>query len=102
MGNNSYHCDMRLSIILCISMYIGHLSVLHAQPKNEADQILGIWLTGSKKAKVNIVKCQNQYCGVIVWLRDPYYEDGTVKLDKKNEEQGLQKREILGINIFLD
>jgi len=49
---------------------------------------------------VKIYKCQDLYCGKIVWLRDPYYEDGTVKIDKKNSDESLQSRAVLGINIL--
>jgi uncharacterized protein (DUF2147 family) len=91
---------MRLSLFLCLSALWLTSATLYAQSENEADQILGIWLTGSKKAKVEIVKCQDKYCGKIVWLREPRYPDGTVKLDKKNEDESLQKREVIGINIL--
>jgi len=91
---------MRLSVILCLGTLVLNSSIAFAQPENEADQILGIWLTGSKKAKVEIVKCQNLYCGRIVWLREPYYDDGSVKLDKKNEDESLRTREVMGINIL--
>lgn len=91
---------MRLSVILCLGTLWLNSSVIVAQPENEADQILGIWLTGSKKAKVEIVKCQNLYCGKIVWLREPYYDDGSVKLDKKNEDESMRTREVMGINIL--
>ena len=91
---------MRLSIILCLSVLCSFSFTSNAQPNNETDQILGIWLSGSKKAKVKIYKCQDLYCGKIVWLRDPYYEDGTVKIDKKNSDESLQSRAVLGINIL--
>ena len=96
----SYYCRMRLPLFLCIGALWLNSSIVYAQSDKEADQILGIWLTGSKKAKVNIVKCKDHYCGVIVWLRDPYYEDGSVKRDKKNEDESLRGREVMGINIL--
>ena len=91
---------MRVSVFLCLCALWLNSSTSYAQSEKEADQILGIWLTGSKKARVEIKKCQNQYCGTIVWLREPFYEDGTVKLDKKNADENLQERKVLGINIL--
>ena len=71
-----------------------------AQPGKESDMILGTWLTGSEKAIVEIYKCGSEYCGKIVWLRDPHYEDGTKKVDKNNPEEKLRKRSIMGMNIL--
>lgn len=68
--------------------------------KSESDQILGIWLTGSKKAKVEVYKCDGKYCGKIVWLREPTYEDGSPKRDKKNPDPKKQSRLIQDMNIL--
>jgi len=67
----------------------------------EAEAILGIWLTGSKKAKVDIYKCGDKYCGKIIWLRDPHYEDGTPKRDKHNPDESKQKKLIIGSDILM-
>ena len=76
-------------------------SAINAQPdKTEGNQILGIWLTGNEKAKVEIFKCEDEYCGKIVWLREPTYEDGSIKRDKKNPDESMHSRQILGLLIL--
>jgi len=67
----------------------------------KADDILGIWLTGSKKGKVEIYKCGDRYCGKIIWLKDPFYENGTEKRDKNNPDESKRKNRIIGSNILI-
>lgn len=57
---------------------------------------------GFKKAKIEIYKCADKYCGKIVWLRDPYYKDGTEKRDTNNPNESLQNRPAMGMNILTD
>jgi uncharacterized protein (DUF2147 family) len=68
-------------------------------PKNnEADAILGVWLSGSGKGKIKIYKEKdNKYYGKLVWLREPKYEDGTIKVDKNNPDESKRKNPLLGL-----
>ena len=65
-----------------------------------ADIIIGTWLTGSGKGKVQIYKEGNKYSGKIVWLKEPNREDGTAKLDRNNSNKELQSRPIMGLNML--
>ena len=71
-----------------------------AQPSREEDKILGIWLTASRKGKVEIYRCGDKYCGKIVWLKDPLNDEGKAKLDKNNPDDKLKNRTIMGTNIL--
>ncbi len=62
-----------------------------------ADGCLGTWLTGSKKAHVQIYKQGDRYFGKIIWLRDPNDAAGKPKTDTKNTEAKLQSRPIMGM-----
>jgi len=67
-------------------------------PAEESDAILGVWLSGSGKAKIKIFKDNaNKFHGKIVWLREPKYEDGTVKVDKNNPDDAKKKTPLLGL-----
>ncbi|MEQ9062631.1 MAG: DUF2147 domain-containing protein [Vicingaceae bacterium] len=66
----------------------------------ESGRILGIWLTGSKKGKVEIYKCGEEFCGKIIWLRDPLNDEGKPKKDDKNPDKGLRDRLIIGTNVL--
>lgn len=66
---------------------------------NESD-ILGVWVTESKDAKIKIYKSQSQYFGKVVWIRDPLDENGKPVVDSHNPKDALQSRPILGLNII--
>ncbi len=79
------------AFFICVNMFAQTVS---------ADAILGTWLTGSGKGKVQIYKEGNKYNGKIVWLKEPNREDGTAKLDKNNSDKSLQTRPIMGLNML--
>jgi uncharacterized protein (DUF2147 family) len=68
----------------------------------EADAILGNWLTAEGKAILEIYKCDDRYCGRIVWLKEPKNEDGTDKLDTNNPDPAKRTRTLLGLNLIWD
>jgi len=72
--------------------------------KKETDMILGDWLTGSGKAKVNIYKDSKtgKLNGKIVWLKDPNEADGTPKLDKHNPNARLKTKPLMGLLLLRD
>jgi uncharacterized protein (DUF2147 family) len=70
-----------------------------AQNTNK-DALLGTWLTGSGKGKVQIYKDGDKYNGKIVWLKTPTYEDGTPKVDKHNPDKAKQTNPLMGLNML--
>ena len=80
-----------IALILCVTVF--------AQKINE-DIVLGTWLTGSGKGKVQIYKTGVEYNGKIVWLKEPTYPDGSVKVDKHNPDKEKQTAPILGLNML--
>ena len=72
-----------------------------------ADDIAGRWFNQDKDAKIEISKCGNNYCGKIVWLKDPTYPagsklgtPGTPKLDDKNPDAARRKDPLVGLEII--
>jgi uncharacterized protein (DUF2147 family) len=71
---------------------------------DDADGVLGQWVTADGKAKVEIVKDDDVYDGRIVWLKEPLYPSddaqgmgGKPKVDRKNPDPALQTRPIIGL-----
>jgi len=62
----------------------------------EADAVLGIWLTQDKDSKIEIYKKNNEYHGKIVWLKEPN-KNGKPKVDDKNPDAKKQDRPIMGL-----
>jgi len=71
-----------------------------------SDDILGAWFNQDKDAKIEIFKCGSDFCGKIVWLKDPVYPagskegaPGTPKVDTKNPDASHRKDPIMGMQI---
>lgn len=71
-----------------------------AQTNDEADAIVGKWLTEDKDAIVHIFKNNGKYYGRLFWLKDPLDENGKLKSDKENPDEKLRSRPIKGL-LFL-
>jgi hypothetical protein len=46
--------------------------VLIATTPALASDPLGIWLTGDRKGKIEIVNCGGALCGNLIWLQEPF------------------------------
>ena len=64
-----------------------------------ADAVLGNWLVEDKDAIVNVFKCGDKYCAKISCLKEPN-EDGQPKVDKKNPDDSLKSRPLLGLTFM--
>ena len=73
--------------------------IFSANAQKNADDIVGVWLTGSGKAHVKIDKFGNYYFGRIVWLKEPLNDLGKPKLDKNNEDVTKLNKTIMGMQL---
>lgn len=76
------------------------LSTTAAEPVNDGDQILGLWWTDDKRAKIEIYKKGEEYSGKIVWIYKTTDENGNPVLDDENPDEELRKKPILGLNLI--
>jgi uncharacterized protein (DUF2147 family) len=84
-----------------IILIIAFLSIIFsAKAQKNADDIVGVWLTGSGKAHVKIDKVGNYYFGRIAWLKEPLNELGKPKLDKNNEDVTKRNKAIMGMQLL--
>src|SRR4030042_7035085 len=86
--------------IVFTSVILAAVSAYAAGP----DDILGVWNTEERDAKIEIYKCGIKYCGKIVWLQDPTYPagskegtPGTPMLDHSNPNPELGKNPLIGL-----
>jgi uncharacterized protein (DUF2147 family) len=63
---------------------------------------MGTWYNSTRESRIEIYKCGDKYCGKIVWLKEPNYEDGKPKIDKNNPDATLQNRPIMGLALMKD
>ena len=67
----------------------------------ESDKIIGVWEVGSGKARVKITKYGDKFGGKLVWLKEPNFPDGTVKVDKNNPDESKRNVPLKGFNNLL-
>jgi len=91
--------------MVLMSALLSAASVFAAGP----DDILGLWNTEKKDAKIEIYKCGSKYCGKIAWLKESTYPagskegvPGTPILDHNNPSPKLRKRPLIGSPILID
>ena len=87
---------MRTLLIYTSLLFIS--TTLFAQ--QEGDEILGVWESGSGKARIKIDKSEAIYYGRIVWLREPNDENGNPKVDKNNPDDKLKSKRLLGYRML--
>lgn len=85
--------------ITMLFLAFAFVSALLAQ---NADDVVGTWLTQDGDSKVEIVKkTDGKYEGKIVWLKEPFEDDGTTeKLDDENPDPKLKTRPIMGLPLL--
>ena len=89
----------RFLIILVLVLATAGLTMAQSV---EGDLILGVWESGSGKARVKIDKLGEKYFGRIVWLREPNNEEGKPKVDKNNPDEKLRNTPLLGYRMLKD
>ncbi len=77
------------------------ISAISLSAQDKADRVLGKWLNEDGDAHVEITKEGDTYSGKLVWLKFPIDDDtGKPKLDKKNPDDALKTRPILGLEML--
>ncbi|MGM0497214.1 MAG: DUF2147 domain-containing protein [Bacteroidota bacterium] len=69
----------------------------------QENNIEGYWLTDEGQSQIEIYeKPDGKFAGKIVWLEEPYNDDGSPVRDKENPKKSKRKRKIMGLNILKD
>ncbi len=88
----------KTKLLFAIATMAIFMSAAFPQQDKGGDAILGVWLSGSGKGKIKIYKDKdNKYQGKLVWLKEPKYPDGTIKVDKNNPDPTKAKNPLLGL-----
>ena len=86
---------VRLILFFCLWFFT---DAAFAQ-KVKADDIVGTWVSGENKARIQIYRSGQKYYGKIIWLRDPL-KDGKPKIDIKNPDPKLRRNPIIGLVVL--
>ena len=75
-------------------------STLIAGKKINNTTLTGKWINEKEGIGLEIYQMHENLYGKIVWLQHPYDNHGNLKTDKKNPNQALRNRPLIGINII--
>jgi len=85
---------MSKTFAVLLAVIFGGFLTLGLAEEFGPEAVLGTWLVATEDAQVSIYKCQDKFCGKIVWLKTP--ED----LDTKNPDPAKRSEKILGMDIL--
>jgi len=90
----------KINYLLAFILFVFSSSIFAAtcgpdDPKIQ-NKIIGLWEVGSGKARIKIVAYGDKYAGKMVWLKEPTYPDGKIKVDKNNKVESLRTVPLLG------
>lgn len=84
----------KLSLLAILILTLTNTNNLQAQVN--ADEIVGVWETEAKDAKMEVFKSGNEYQAKLLWGKDIVNTDGTSKKDINNPDKNLQSRNLVG------
>jgi len=64
------------------------------------DPAFGYWLVENQRAIIQIHACGEGACGRVVWLANPFDDDGSLKTDSKNPDPGMRDRPLCGLELI--
>lgn len=91
----------KLLFLICV-VSVAAIGNSFTYADDDADKVLGVWLSSKGKAKIKIEKIGSKYYGKIVWMKEPKDKDGNRKLDKENPDKKMRNVPILGLRILKD
>ena len=75
-------------------------STMHGNVGYNSNDIIGVWLTHTKKSKITIFKSGNSFYGKVSWMQNSNTDDNKPKVDEKNPDEKLRSRHIFGLLIL--
>ena len=99
---NTFQTRITGMTVLCLLFFFSAATASADEVK--PDDIVGIWLIeedGEAVEKVEIYRCEEKYCGKIVWLKAQDATDIPVT-DEKNKSEDLKNRPLLGLEVMRD
>ena len=83
-----------------LSCFFACFLLVLAYPTAKTDNVVGIWWTDDKNARIEIENRNGKYWGKIVWVRDPYESNGKLKVDSNNPDKSQRTNPIVGVTLL--
>ena len=89
--NDVVGASAAVSLALCLSA-----NVAFASPDSPA----GLWFTKNEESVIKIARCGDNFCGSLIWLKEPAGPDGKPKIDRLNEDSAKRGKPLIGLEIL--
>jgi uncharacterized protein (DUF2147 family) len=66
------------------------------------DSPVGLWFTANEGSIIKIAPCGEDFCGALIWLKEPDGPDGKPKSDTLNEDSAERGKPLIGLEILRD
>ncbi len=66
------------------------------------DSPAGLWFTQNEESIIKIAPCGDDFCGALVWMKEPDGADGKPKADTLNEDSAKRGKPLIGLEILKD
>lgn len=86
---------LRAIALTCLVLGAGAAAAAPAEPG-----VTGFWLTGKRKAVVELYACGDALCGRIAWLAEPRGADGALRRDRRNPDPARRARPWCGMTVI--
>ena len=64
------------------------------------DSPAGLWFTANDESIIKIAPCGENFCGALIWLKEPDGPDGKPKSDGLNEDPAQRGKPMIGLQIL--
>lgn len=91
---------MKKQFTILLTVLLSSFALPVLSQNSGSDDIVGLWETGSGKARVLITKVGNFYYGRIVWLKEPLNDEQKPKTDKNNPDESKRSAALLGLKML--
>ena len=89
-GKNRFYLILPLLLVL--------IAAFSFIPADNPDAVVGTWLTGGKKGKIQIYKEGSKYFGKLAWIEEPNDpKTNRPKVDKNNPDPQKRNQPLLGL-----
>ncbi|MEM6806911.1 MAG: DUF2147 domain-containing protein [Bacteroidota bacterium] len=75
--------------------FIMMLSFMNLFSTSPSDAIVGQYWSEDKSGKIAVFKCENKYCGKIIWQKEN-------RKDTENPDKKMRNRDIIGLQFLND
>jgi uncharacterized protein (DUF2147 family) len=98
---------VRCLLLICSLMLLFYPSSDCRAATFDGSDIIGVWEVETGDGHIEIFRCRERFCGLIVWLKEPVYPlddagrmPGKPLVDRENPKRELRGRPLIGLQMM--